>query len=284
MKGYHLDPKSLRVALVIAPLIIATIVFFVARQVYYEELKARSRLNDSYFLLQQLTDLRNEIDRLEDSESSFLITGDYSSLVPYTFARIAVPLRLLVLKQLVAHQDLASAKIDKLEALLREQDLKMTGAITYSGAMRTSTRFDELLPLQKIRSAILDLQNQGDQLLAKHLLASDKQLNISELVSLSLLAVVGAVVVGAGILLLRIRQLQSIITICAWTQRVNFNGKWMRMEEFLWERFRVKVSHGISEEAFEGVMGIVGKKLTVSDNRPEKPPNPKGRQEGTAET
>jgi hypothetical protein len=66
--------------------------------------------------------------------------------------------------------------------------------------------------------------------------------------------------------------LQNIITVCAWTQRVNYRGKWMRMEEFLWERFRVKVSHGISEEAFDGVMGIVGKKLTVSERRNEPPP------------
>jgi len=78
------------------------------------------------------------------------------------------------------------------------------------------------------------------------------------------------VVTAAGVLLLRIRQLQSIITICAWTQRVNYNGKWMRMEDFLWKRFRLRVSHGISEEAFEGVMGMVGKNFTVSNSRPEK--------------
>jgi hypothetical protein len=80
------------------------------------------------------------------------------------------------------------------------------------------------------------------------------------------------VVVGAGILFLRIQQLQNIITVCAWTQRVNYRGKWMRMEEFLWERFRVKVSHGISEEAFDGVMGLVGKNLTIHDNRGERTP------------
>jgi hypothetical protein len=78
-------------------------------------------------------------------------------------------------------------------------------------------------------------------------------------------------IVGAGILFLRIQLLQNIITVCAWTQRVNYRGKWMRMEEFLWERFHVKVSHGISEEAFDGVMGIVGKKLTVSERRNETP-------------
>jgi hypothetical protein len=43
------------------------------------------------------------------------------------------------------------------------------------------------------------------------------------------------------------------------------------MEEFLWERFRVKVSHGISEEAFDGVMGMVGKNLTIPDNRGDRP-------------
>jgi hypothetical protein len=41
------------------------------------------------------------------------------------------------------------------------------------------------------------------------------------------------------------------------------------MEEFLWRRFRVKVSHGISEEAFDGVMGMVGKNFKVSDSRPD---------------
>jgi hypothetical protein len=49
----------------------------------------------------------------------------------------------------------------------------------------------------------------------------------------------------------------------------------MPMEEFLWRRFRVKVSHGISEEAFDGVMGMVGKNLTVSESRSKKSIIPK---------
>jgi len=100
--------------------------------------------------------------------------------------------------------------------------------------------------------------------------ANENKLDTSDAVSTGLLILSATAVIYAGVLVLRIRQLQSIITICAWTQRVNFNGKWMPMEDFLWRRFRVKVSHGISEEAFEGVMGMVGKNLTVSDSRPEK--------------
>jgi hypothetical protein len=111
-----------------------------------------------------------------------------------------------------------------------------------------------------------------DQLLASRIATSEQKLDLRENISTALLVTSTALIVGAGILFLRVQLLQNIITVCAWTQRVNYRGKWMRMEEFLWERFRVKVSHGISEEAFDGVMGIVGKKLTVSERHNEPPP------------
>ena len=111
------------------------------------------------------------------------------------------------------------------------------------------------------------MQVAEDGMLADRKRVNESKLDTSDAVSTGLLFLSATVVIYAGVLVLRIRQLQSIITICAWTQKVNFNGKWMPMEDFLWRRFRVKVSHGISEEAFEGVMGMVGKNLTVSDGR-----------------
>jgi hypothetical protein len=122
------------------------------------------------------------------------------------------------------------------------------------------------------RRQILEMRATEDKLLAERTLTSERKLDLRENISTALLLMSTALIVGAGILFLRIQVLQNIITVCAWTQRVNYRGKWMRMEEFLWERFRVKVSHGISEEAFDGVMGIVGKKLTVSERRNEPPP------------
>jgi len=121
------------------------------------------------------------------------------------------------------------------------------------------------------RQQISAMRVTEDKLLAERNLTSEDKLDLRENISTVLLLTSTALIVGAGILFLRIQLLQNIITVCAWTQRVNYRGKWMRMEEFLWERFRVKVSHGISEEAFDGVMGIVGKKLTVSERRNETP-------------
>jgi hypothetical protein len=56
----------------------------------------------------------------------------------------------------------------------------------------------------------------------------------------------------------------------SYQDREQLKGLGNDLEDFLWRRFRVKVSHGISEEALEGIMGMVGKNLTVSDSRPDK--------------
>ena len=52
-----------------------------------------------------------------------------------------------------------------------------------------------------------------------------------------------------------IRQmLQSTPVVCAWTDRINIDGKWMRLTEFLSERLHLNVSHGISPEGLEKIL------------------------------
>ncbi len=57
----------------------------------------------------------------------------------------------------------------------------------------------------------------------------------------------------------QVARLEEIVTMCAWTGQVRWKGEWVQMEEFLSDRFNMKVSHGISEE---------GKKLFLSGDHP----------------
>lgn len=51
-----------------------------------------------------------------------------------------------------------------------------------------------------------------------------------------------------------IRNLQSQLqVVCAWTQRIRLEGKWITLNEFLTKKLNVKVSHGISPEALDGI-------------------------------
>jgi PAS domain S-box-containing protein len=41
----------------------------------------------------------------------------------------------------------------------------------------------------------------------------------------------------------------SSVRMCAWTRRFEVNGRWVPLDEFLWTRFGVRVTHGVSPEA-----------------------------------
>ena len=47
-----------------------------------------------------------------------------------------------------------------------------------------------------------------------------------------------------------IRSLQSQLqVVCAWTQRLRVEGKWVTLDEFLTSKLNLRISHGISPEA-----------------------------------
>ncbi|MFQ3597492.1 MAG: tetratricopeptide repeat protein [Chloroherpetonaceae bacterium] len=57
----------------------------------------------------------------------------------------------------------------------------------------------------------------------------------------------------------KIKRLEEIVTMCAWSGKIQMNGKWVKIEEFLNKRFGIKVSHGISEEEAEKVFKQIDK-------------------------
>ncbi len=50
---------------------------------------------------------------------------------------------------------------------------------------------------------------------------------------------------------------EEIVTICPWTKKVRSGQTWVPLEEFLSERLRLKVSHGMSDEAAEKMINEI---------------------------
>jgi CHASE3 domain sensor protein len=273
--------RNLKILLVIGPLLIGSILFIVSKRVYADHREAMNLLKQTYEDREHLNGLRDDLDELQVGETGFLLTADQSYLRAHQLSYDDVPVRLNYLNALYAKRPAQLERLQRLRPLI-EAKLNEYSDVT---ALKKSGQDDKALQLangngntsviDQIRSIISEMQLAEDGILADRKRANEAKLDASDAVSTGLLFLSATVVVWAGIMVLRIRQLQNIITICAWTQKVNFNGKWMPMEDFLWRRFRVKVSHGISEEAFDGVMGMVGKNLKVSDSRSEKINRPK---------
>lgn len=53
---------------------------------------------------------------------------------------------------------------------------------------------------------------------------------------------------------------KELLTICAWTKKVNVEGKWISVETFLKDKLGISTSHGISDEAKGKLMQEVPKK------------------------
>jgi CHASE3 domain sensor protein len=278
MTGKSLDRnrRVLLFAFVIGPILIAAILFVVSRQMYAEQQRAMKLVKQSNEDRAQLIELRDALNEAEAGEYGFLMTGSESWLPTYLFSQNAAMIRLTFMAVSFADRPAQLDRLNRLRPLVEAKlaEFRDVTRLKQSGqdekALQLVSANGGVMALNQIRSLIAEMQADEDQMLATRLQENETKVNIRDAISTGLLCLSAVVITGAGVLFLRIRQLQSIITICAWTQRVNYNGKWMRMEDFLWKRFRLRVSHGISEEAFEGVMGVVGKNLTVSDSRPEK--------------
>ena len=51
------------------------------------------------------------------------------------------------------------------------------------------------------------------------------------------------------------RKLQSQLqVVCAWTKRINIEGRWVALDEFLTQQLNTKITYGVSPEAMEEVL------------------------------
>jgi CHASE3 domain sensor protein len=269
--------RYLLLVVVLVPLLISGIFFYISRQIRNQQNTALLWVRHSYLVREKLSTVETSLYRAQSTERGYALSGRPEYVGVYVLTRANLLLESSLLRLLVADNpaqeklagDLEATLQAKLAELTQGLELHAAGNERGASALVEADAWDLMVTA---RRQILEMRATEDKLLAERTLTSERKLDLRENISTALLLMSTALIVGAGILFMRIQVLQNIITVCAWTQRVNYRGKWMRMEEFLWERFRVKVSHGISEEAFDGVMGIVGKKLTVSERRNEPPP------------
>jgi hypothetical protein len=91
----------------------------------------------------------------------------------------------------------------------------------------------------------------------------------SQITSVVLIGTVVMVLMFIIIILRRLEKLQQVVTICAWTGQVKYEGQWIRLDEYLQRQFGLSVSHGLSKEAAEKMIAEM-----KGFNRPggERPP------------
>ncbi len=203
--------------------------------------------------------LENMIDA-ETGQRGYLLTRRKEYLEPYSRAVAFGPMHLHELQEAVADDSLQWA---------RRAEIARLQSAKFALLASTIALVDRGMPDSAIRVVQTgigkQLMDSARVLLASIRIAENQRLVIRQAMLVSVLdrayfatmaLCVLVIVFGitAGALQRRSDRLGRLVTVCAWSRTIQFQGEWLTLEEYLARRFKVNVTHGISPQQLDVLM------------------------------
>jgi CHASE3 domain sensor protein len=222
---------------------------------------------------------------LEQSEShlvdaevgrrGYLLTGRKDYLIPYDNALSLIRSDIQQLKILTRDGLSQETHIAALQNLVAEQlrldPETIAAAQTNSPDARAVALTEQGKDtMEKIGRVLFQMREEEGYWLNLRQQRTEDNAIFSEIASMVLIGAVALALLFIVIIRLRLEKLQRVVTICAWTGQVYYEGQWIRMDDYLQRRFGLSVSHGLSKEASDKIIAEV-----KESNRPggERPPD-----------
>jgi CHASE3 domain sensor protein len=239
------------------------------------------QFRDSFFQVGHTYKVLNLVQQtqfhLQDAETErrgYLLTGGNDYLNSYGRAMIAVRNDIDQLKSLVQARAGQQTNILALQALITERlginpDTIAGSKVNVHDALAIALTDEGKNTMEKIGRVLFQMGQAEEYSLTINQQRAEADSISSQITSVVLIGTVVIVLMLIVIILRRLEKLQQVVTICAWTGRIQYEGQWIRLDEYLQRRFGLSVSHGLSQEAAEKM--IAGMK---GFNRPagERPP------------
>ena len=81
------------------------------------------------------------------------------------------------------------------------------------------------------------------------------ELRNGDLVSLGLAAALALMLIALLVIARGAEHYRNLVTLCAWSRSVEYQGEWISFEEYLRRKFNISATHGISPEALSELFG-----------------------------
>jgi CHASE3 domain sensor protein len=209
----------------------------------------------------------------EAGRRGYLLTGRADYLIPYNNAMSLIRGDIQQLKTLTGNGLSQRTQITELQNLVAEQlsldPETIAGQTNSPNAWAVALTEQGKDTMDKIGRVLFRMrEEEGYWLNVRHQHTEDNAI-ASEIASVVLIGAVALALLFIVIIRLRLERLQRMVTICAWTGLVYYEGQWIPMDEYLQRRFDLTVSHGLSREASAKIVAEI-----KESNRPgsERPP------------
>jgi len=132
-----------------------------------------------------------------------------------------------------------------------DPDKMAAGATNQPDPLAISLTEEGKTTMDHINRVLFKMSQDEENMLDSHQQRTEAEAISNHLTTVVLICAVAVALLFIIFIVVRLEKLQQVVTICAWTGQVKFEGEWIRLEEYLKKRFGISVSHGLSREAAE---------------------------------
>ena len=238
---------------------------------------AFTSVTQTYNVLNILQQTQAHVADAETGQRGYLLTSrqDYFSL--HDTAMAAINNNIQDLKILFLGNPVQENNLAELQSLIAKRLGPNPDAVAFSknhpaDAVAVALTDQGRDAINQIRDVLFRMREVQTDLLVSRQQTAEARFLFDQTASLVLVGVTAIALIAVVAILLRLEHLRQIVTICAWTGQVKFEGEWIRLEDYLKRRFGVSVSHGLSKEAAAKMI----QEIRQSNPPPNSPGPPSG--------
>jgi CHASE3 domain sensor protein len=199
-------------------------------------------------LIDQVT---QALKRAQDCRRAYLVTGDSSYLNAYRAASsdVDVSMDRLVTQDHAITSNLAHAEDIRefVHAKLTEIGRALESISTAKSPANVPPVDSDLARIERLLDSLAQDESRD---VSGSLDAARARANFHRDLVIALAAINLLFLCGVAFCAMQISKLHSLITMCAWSKRVQYQDKWVPLEEYMRKRFGIRISHGISQEEY----------------------------------
>jgi CHASE3 domain sensor protein len=207
----------------------------------------------------ELATVEARMSEAESSQRGYIVTGNPSFLRPYDSAKIEVRnrvanLRILLsdnsaqLRRLLVIESQSRAKFAELDSTIR---LAQAGQRDAAIAIVRTTHSDSLMA--SVRSGLQTMTTEAAAILRGRQKVLVTELHTGDMVAVGLAGALGVMMIALLFFARHAEHYRNLVTLCAWTRSVEYEGEWISFEEYLRRKFHLSATHGISPSALSQI-------------------------------
>ncbi len=242
------------IAFVATALVVAALLFLQTRSFIGLQDSAK-RVQLTLETERHLVSLGRHVVDAETGERGFLLTGDTAYLKPYYTALRGIPEEIAALRRLAGADSARLPRIAMLEALAGAQTrgLGSTIALARSGHRDSALKIVQANVGGTVMRSLRTTLDAAFRLEGSENASRAAALNTAfwkrDAIAASLAALLVVMLISIAFGLRRLQRYRTLVTLCAWSKTVSYEGEWLTFEEYLAKRFGLETTHGVSPEA-----------------------------------